>query len=240
MIKKIFNKIIGKLKYNSSRVYLSNLLENISTEIPKGHLILDAGAGDGRYKTIFANQVYESADIGKLERDYGTLTYQCDIKNIPVEDARYDAIICTQVLEHIDEPQKVLYEFSRILRHSGKLYLTAPLYYPEHEIPYDYFRYTQYGLRHLFDKANLEIQSMEWLEGYFMTLATQLWIGSESLPLNYKHYGLGIFGIVLLPVIVLMKISFFISAMILSRLDQLYKLTTVGHCKNYVIRARKM
>ena len=240
MISKIFNKIINRLKYNSSRVYLSKFLEQTSNEIPSGHLILDAGAGDGRYKEIFVNQIYESADIGKLERNYGNLTYQCNIKNIPVEDNKYDAIICTQVLEHIDEPQKALYEFHRILKEGGKLYLTAPLYYPEHEIPYDFFRYTQYGFQFMFNKAGLEIESTEWLEGYFMTLATQLWIGSGSLPLNYKKYGLGILGVILLPIMLLMKISFFISAMILSRLDQLYKLTTVGHCKNYVIKAKKI
>ena len=240
MIIKIFNKIIGRLKYNSSRVYLSKFLNEISTEIPNGHLMLDAGSGDGRYKKFFSNQIYENADIGKLERNYGDLTYQCDLKNIPVEDNKYDAIICTQVLEHINDPQKVLNEFYRILKPQGKLYLSAPLYYPEHEIPYDYFRYTQYGFKYLFDKSKLEIKSIEWLEGYFMTLATQLWIGSASLPLNYKNYGLGIFGILVIPLMLLMKIGFFICAMILSRLDQCYKLTSVGHCKNYVIKAIKI
>ena len=239
MLYKIFNKIINRLKFNSSRVYLNLFLQEASNELTEGQLILDAGSGDGRYKKIFINQKYECADIGELERNYGNLTYQCDIKNIPVEDNKYDAIICTQVLEHTNEPLKVLCEFHRILKPGGKLYLTAPLYYPEHEIPYDFFRYTQYGFKYLFKKSNLNIVSLEWLEGYYMTLANQLYIGASSLPLNYRNYGIGIFGILILPIILIMKLIFFVSGMILSRFDMLFKLTTIGHCKNYAIKAVK-
>lgn len=236
IIKKVINRY---LRINSSRIHLETFLKNASSELQDGVLMLDAGSGDQRYKKFFPKTKYESADICKLERDYGDVSYVCDLKSIPVEDNRFDVIICTQVLEHVNEPLEVLKEFHRVLKNSGTLYLTAPLYYPEHEVPYDFFRYTQFGHQHIFNKCGFHIQTIEWMEGYYMTLSTQLWIAFDSLSFNYKNYGIGLLGILMLPLILFLKIFFPFLAYIFARLDIAHKYTSRGHCKNYQVIAKK-
>ena len=64
------------------------------------------------------------------------MDYVCDITDIPVSDDSFDVIICTEVLEHVPEPIKVIKEFSRILRKNGKMFITAPLGCGIHQEPY--------------------------------------------------------------------------------------------------------
>ena len=235
----ILGKITGKLKaqlrYNSSRYYLAKFLERAAMETSDGAMVLDAGAGDGRYSVHFEHATYEAADICELERNYDKIKYQCDLTNIPVEDERFDVVVCTQVLEHVPEPLSVLRELARVLKPGGTLYISAPLYYPEHEIPYDFFRYTQFGWKHLLNQSSYEIKSIEWLEGYFQTLATQLWFACDALKLtNFR--GLAWFAF---PAALFARISFPLLAFCLSRADSIYKVTNYGHCKNYAIVATK-
>src|SRR5262249_19275147 len=107
---------------------------------------------------------YESADFKKLKKDYPATTYTCDLKDIPVEDCRFDYIVFNQVMEHLPEPLVVLTELHRILKCGGKMIYTGPLFYEEHEQPFDFYRYTQYGLRYLFSMAGFVIERLDWLE----------------------------------------------------------------------------
>jgi Methyltransferase domain len=72
-----------------------------------------------------------------------------------VEDGRFEHVLLTQVLEHIPEPATVLAELNRMQKRGGPLWLTAPLFYAEHQRPYDYLRCTRRGLRHLLEAAGL-------------------------------------------------------------------------------------
>jgi hypothetical protein len=98
------------------------------------------------------------------------------------------------VLEHLPEPATVLRELHRVLKPSGTLWMTAPLFYVEHERPYDFYRYTRYGLRHLLDQAGFEVREIAWLEGYLGTLSYQAHVLSESLPTARGSYGGGLEG----------------------------------------------
>jgi SAM-dependent methyltransferase len=68
-----------------------------------------------------------------------------------------DTVLCTQVIEHVRDPQSLLRESARVLRVGGHLILSAPLMNVVHEPPYDYFRFTPYGLRLLFENAGFEV-----------------------------------------------------------------------------------
>lgn len=69
-----------------------------------------------------------------------------------------------------------------MLKPRGALWLTAPLFYDEHEQPFDFFRYTQFGLRYLLDNAGFNVESIDPLGGYFATLGYQAKMMREHLP----------------------------------------------------------
>jgi ubiquinone/menaquinone biosynthesis C-methylase UbiE len=86
------------------------------------------------------------------------LDIACDInKPLPFPDNYFDTIILSDVLEHIIEPKLLFGEMYRILQTNGKILLNVPFYYPIHEAPYDYFRYTQFTLQKFADEAHLKI-----------------------------------------------------------------------------------
>ena len=167
---------------NSSRYRLWLENKRFAESIPEGALVLDAGAGEAPYKALVSHAMYESADFEKVDKVYAKSTYVCDLSDIPVGDGRYDFIFFNQVMEHLPEPALVLKELFRILKPGGKLIYSAPLFYEEHEVPFDFFRYTQYGVRHLFTQAGFIIEKLDWLEGYFGTVAYQMSSMAQYLP----------------------------------------------------------
>jgi SAM-dependent methyltransferase len=178
----------------SSREWLARELTSFAAKLQPGALVLDAGAGDQRNAPKFHLQTYESADFEMVDKKYVRPTYSCDLANIPVEDHRFDAVVFTQVLEHLPEPKMVLKELHRVLKPGGKLFFTAPLWYQEHEIPYDFYRYTQYGLKLLFEGAGFEVLELRWLEGYLGSVAHQLRLMKKRLPRTSAGYGGGALG----------------------------------------------
>lgn len=239
-MKKIFSKLVERKVENTSRFYLEKFLEKASESIGKDTFVLDAGCGDGRYKELFDWANYESADHCRIGKLYANkITYICDLSSIPVESKRYDLVICTQVLEHISEPKDILQELFRVLKPGGKLWLSSSFSYAEHEVPYDFFRYTQFGLKKLLSDVGFQIECIEPLEGYYMKLSYELLIACRKLPLNSKSYGGGLAGGFLLPVIFVLKFLFLFGAYLFSKLDKRYKNTKCGYCKNYCAVAKK-
>jgi SAM-dependent methyltransferase len=143
------------------------------------------------------------------------------------------------VLEHIPEPKSVLKEFHRVLKPGGALWLSAPLFFEEHERPYDFFRYTQYGLTHLLESAGFKIIQMEWLEGYYGTLAYQFKVAAKSLPLHPREYGGGFIGWMVIIPILFLKLTLGLSSLLMARLDLRKKFIARGQCKNYTVVAVK-
>lgn len=133
-------------------------------------VVLDIGAGAGIYKNYFTHCNYLMQDI--KQNDQGTIDFVCDIVDgghiIPSESV--DAIITTQVLEHIRDPQKVFHEFERILKPGGKVFLTTHMAFEEHMKPHDYFRFTRYGLAYLGKQAGLPMTHYETHGGVFQLL----------------------------------------------------------------------
>jgi SAM-dependent methyltransferase len=232
-------KAFASLRQNSSREYLQDFVREAAASLPVDALVLDAGAGDCRYKPLFSQARYESADFCQIDKEYGELTYVCDLANIPVEEGRYNLVLLTQVLEHIPEPQAVLVEVHRVLRPGGELWLSAPLFYEEHETPHDFYRYTQYGLQHLLQSAGFTVRRIGWLEGYYGTLAYQLTIAARALPLQPAEYGGALIGLAAAAAALLLKPLFLLLSQVFHRLDRREKHTSSGQCKNYAAVAVK-
>lgn len=69
----------------------------------------------------------------------------------PIDSCSIDGVICTQVLEHVANPESLISEIERVLKPGGKLILTVPFLWQQHEKPYDFTRFTSFGLRRLLE-----------------------------------------------------------------------------------------
>jgi SAM-dependent methyltransferase len=116
--------------------------------LPVGARVIDIGAGEAPYRELFCDQSYVTLDRADTPHS-GEVDMYGDADSIPAEDASFDVVLCTQVLEHVSQPLKALREFHRILRSGGVMIATVPFLWEEHETPSDYYRYTRYGIEHL-------------------------------------------------------------------------------------------
>lgn len=140
----------------------------IASRLPAGTRVLDVGAGEGRYRHLFAHCDYQTQDFcqyggtasGVLAEswEYAPIDYVSDITAIPVPDASFDVLLCTEVLEHVPEPIPALREMARILKDGGQLFLTAPLGSGLHQQPYHYYGgFTPHFYRKFLTELGFEI-----------------------------------------------------------------------------------
>ncbi|RIK41060.1 MAG: class I SAM-dependent methyltransferase [Chloroflexi bacterium] len=240
-MKLILRFLYNLLFVNSSRRYLEDFLRRAAAAAPPGARVLDAGAGDGRYRHLFLHTQYEATDFGQVHKHYvfERLDFLSDLRHLPVAEDYYDQVICSQVLEHINEPAQMLQQLHQVLKPGGTLWLSTPLFYAEHETPHDYFRYTQFGLRYLLEKSGFDILQLEWLEGYYGTLAYQSLSAALALPVLPRHYGGGAIGWSAALLALPLKPLLALASILATYLDLRHKVTHVGLCKNYTVVARK-
>lgn len=219
---------------NSSRTRLLWENESFAKSVSAGALVLDAGCGESPYRHLFSRARYESADFKQVDRKYAEPTYTCDLAAIPVEDDRFDAVLFNQVMEHLPEPAKVLAELYRVMKPGARMIYTAPFFFEPHEEPYDFYRYTRHGARHLIEAAGFQIERMEWLEGYFGTVAYQLHKMAEHLPLSPSSISPGMTGFALSPILFGIKAAALAGCLLFHWLETRQKFTLGGYPKNYV------
>jgi SAM-dependent methyltransferase len=119
-------------------------------------VVLDVGCGRRPYEnTCFAGA---SQYIGT---DYLSDRSQPDVISsalqIPFKQAAFDTVVSTEVLEHVPDPLRALCEMQRVLKPGGHLVLSTPMYWPRHEVPYDFFRYPYDGMLYLVKQSGLEL-----------------------------------------------------------------------------------
>jgi SAM-dependent methyltransferase len=138
-------------------VMLENSLANCARFV-KGSL-LDVGCGMRPYEKTFFGGASSYLGTDYLS-DRSRPDVVCSALELPFPESSFDTVVSTEVLEHVPEPQRALNEMRRVLKPGGHLILSTPMYWPRHEVPYDYFRYPYDGLLHLVKQSGLEVVQM--------------------------------------------------------------------------------
>lgn len=145
-------------------------LEQAAKSFLKGKLV-DIGCGTKPYKNLLSSYVTEhiGVDHENTIHDKSELDLIGTAYNIPVENASFDSAICTAVLEHLEEPELALKECYRVLKSGGFAIYSVPFIWHLHEEPRDFYRFSKYGLKYLFEKVGFEIIEIQALSGFWVT-----------------------------------------------------------------------
>jgi SAM-dependent methyltransferase len=120
--------------------------------------VLDVGCGSKPYESLFRASEYVGLEIDSpANRTHKRADVYYDGISFPFDASTYDCVVCNQVLEHVFNPEHFLNEVGRILRPGGLLLLSVPFAWDEHEQPWDYARYSSFGLSYLLDRKAFEI-----------------------------------------------------------------------------------
>jgi len=148
---------------NPGYLHYKSLFANLHSAISrfaKGRLI-DIGCGNKPY-TEWVNKVcteYIGVDI--IQSDRNMVDIICDATQITLPDASFDTVLSSQAIEHIAEHGKVINEAFRLLKPGGYFIVSAPMYWPLHEEPYDYFRFTKHGFKFLLENTGFEVKEIK-------------------------------------------------------------------------------
>jgi len=119
---------------------------------------LDVGCGNKHYKKLFASSEYIGLEIDSdANRKVKSADYYYDGHQFPFDDGVFDSLVTNQVFEHVFNPDEFLDESFRVLKPGGFLLMTVPFVWDEHEQPYDFARYSSFGIRHLLEQHGFEI-----------------------------------------------------------------------------------
>jgi SAM-dependent methyltransferase len=173
-------------------------------KIPSGLTILDAGAGERQFKKFCSHLNYIAQDFGKYEGTGGiglqtgswnnkNLDIVSDVTSIPLQNHSLDAIMCTEVLEHVPDPIAAIKEFNRLIKPGGYLLLTAPFVSLTHFAPYHFAT----GLSRFFYEKHLSdnefiIEDLRLNGNYFEFLAQEN-RRIKSVAAKYTGQKLGVF-----------------------------------------------
>lgn len=120
--------------------------------------VLDVGCGRKPYRALVPAERYVGLDVdNELTRGLAAADLFYDGRVFPVVDGSFDAVLCSQVLEHVFEPEAFLGEIRRVLKPGGRLVLAVPFVWDEHEQPQDFARYSSFGLRALLERNGFEV-----------------------------------------------------------------------------------
>lgn len=162
MAKEIKNILINRLHDRQLKQYASKYFS--------GRLI-DIGCGTKPYKDLLAPYITGHIGIDHEEtlHDKSNIDRFGTAYDLPAEGGEFDSAICTAVLEHLEEPELALKECHRVLKRGGVAIYSVPFIWHLHEEPRDFYRFSKYGLKYLFEKVGFEIIEIKALSGFWVT-----------------------------------------------------------------------
>ena len=166
-----------------TRQRLNKLLERYATT----EQVLDVGAGGSSYGRLFPNRT--TLDIDPERKP----DIVADAAHMPFKDGAFRFVVCTEMLEHVNDPFAVERELCRVTAPGGMLVLTTRFAYPLHDVPADYWRFTKYGLAKLFH--SWDIQELQEETRAFSAIAALLQRISFQTNLRGGKFTKGILAI---------------------------------------------
>lgn len=191
-------------------------LKRTLSGLPAGSRLLDAGAGELQNRKYCGHMEYISQDFCQYEGQEGgapaeglhskswdtsRIDLVSDITAIPAPDSSFDAILCSEVLEHVPEPTHALDEFARLLKPGGVVILTAPFSSNVHMAPYHYCSgFSKYWYEHHLALRGFEIKELTANGDWYALLEQEITRlgglerqnGNWTWPLAYAYALLGV------------------------------------------------
>jgi len=186
-LKKIFfNELFTKLNPKDPHWnFLGSKAAGLDEKIPLGSKVLDVGSGDCKYGKLLPGRDYVGTDLvfSSDKHDFSPIGIVSDAHNLPFYSESFDYVLNMFLMEHVSEPDKILSEMHRVLKINGKVFALIPLVRPEHLQPFDFYRYTRFGIEHIFKKNGFEIKSIEPSNGSFWTAISYASMIAMTRPL---------------------------------------------------------
>ena len=147
--------------------------------------VLDFGCGSKPYQSLFTSaSSYVGVDVQESGHNHSQskVDFYWDGTTLPFPDDSFDAVVAFEVFEHVFQAADTLEELRRVLRPGGNLVLSTPFMFGEHEEPFDFFRYTSFGILRLVESLGFEAKKLTKLGNFRLVLA-------QSLIDNLIHLG---------------------------------------------------
>ncbi len=134
--------------------------------------LLDFGCGSKPYRNLFKVDEYIGLDIKESgnHKEHKTADVYYDGTTIPFENDTFDSIFTSEVFEHVFNLDEVLKDLGRVLKVEGKVLITVPFVWDEHEVPYDFGRYSSYGIKFLLERQGFEVIEITKSSDFILTV----------------------------------------------------------------------
>jgi SAM-dependent methyltransferase len=174
--KKTYDQELSDMGFSAKQIYSLDathivLYKKITANIQKyfAGSVLDIGAGRDYFRTQAPNTVEKWTSL-----DYNFRTDSIDINasalDLPIKNACMDCVLLADVLEHLTNPEKAIGEIHRVLKNGGLALISAPFFLNLHEEPHDYFRFSKFGLKEVFERNGFEVVTLERTCGVISTM----------------------------------------------------------------------
>jgi len=163
-----------KLRYSIRRCFVDTFFIKYVPKLPQNCTVLDLGGNRIHKRGTFniaqynLNVIY--ANLSRAKQP----TTQANAAYIPFKNNTFDAVICAELLEHVQHPPVVLRDVYRILKQNGTLLITVPFLYPIHGDPYDFGRYTDHYWLSILEEIGFEEITIERQGLFYSVLANFL------------------------------------------------------------------
>jgi SAM-dependent methyltransferase len=166
--------LFGILNTNAKNILVQGIFQKNLLKFAKQYFtgsLIDIGCGTKPYKNLLSPFVSEHTGLDHKDsfHDQSNVDLFGTAYDIPCEDQSFDSALCSAVLEHLEEPELAIRECFRVLKPNGHAIYSIPFIWHLHEEPRDFYRYSKYGIRYLFEKSGFEIVELEALSGFWVT-----------------------------------------------------------------------